>query len=667
MEETASLCREIRRLSGAETVLFTRREGPTDARLQVPIACEPILARDSEAFASMQQLASAVQLLPQAAILDGALQGPEVGAALQALGTSRAAGVPLRAGSVDIGTLLLLGLPPDQDLEPTAGLLRLLGPMLGLVFRNALLFGEQEQLIQARTAALRASEARFRGIVEHSPDVIFLARTDGIFSWVSPSAAQVLGHTAASLEGARLQSLAARGHLAGLAQGLAIVAEGRPVNWRRTRLRTAAGRELDADWTLVPLRGDDGERLALGILRDISATVAEEDDRRRLQQALQRGSTMEAIGRLSGGIAHDFNNLLTVITGNAALMKRDIQRRPALLTMVEEIEAAAGRAAALTAQLLAFGRKQTAAPRPADVNELLLDIRNMIARVIGEDVQVRLDLASTPCIAAVDAGLLERAILNLAANARDAMPDGGTLTVGTRLVRLTEAFCQRHPARPPGNYVQIAVEDTGCGMDLRTREHAFEPFFTTKRIGQGTGLGLATVHGIVHQHQGIIEVTSAPERGTRFDIYLPRTGLVAADDKRREELDEGLGGDETVLLVEDEDAVRSVARRILQQAGYDVIDAATGEQALESADALSGPIHLLVTDVVMPGMDGLQLASALMARRPGIAVLFMSGYAEDIISSKGIFRQARRLLPKPFTSRGLREAVRETLDGVAAR
>jgi CheY-like chemotaxis protein len=371
---------------------------------------------------------------------------------------------------------------------------------------------------------------------------------------------------------------------------------------------------------------------------------------------------MEAVGRLAGGIAHDFNNLLTVIMGRADLVLTRLRGKDRLRRNLQLILSAADSAASLTRQLLAFSRRQVLLPEVLDLNTVVVNVSTMLRWLIGEDIQVIIRLAPGLGHIKADPGQLEQVLLNLAVNARDAMPQGGQLTIDTSNVDLDEAYTRGCLGMQAGRYVRLRVQDTGCGMSPETQAHIFEPFFTTKEPGKGTGLGLSTVYGIITQSGGNISVTSALGQGTTFTIDLPHiedpVALVPAN-LPQTRLPPGT---ETVLLVEDEATVRSVAREVLQMVGYTVLEAATGDEALERAQLHSGAIHLLVTDVVMPGMNGRELADLLASNYPSLEVLYLSGYTDEAIAPHGVLEAGIELLHKPFAPDTLTRRVREVLD-----
>jgi CheY-like chemotaxis protein len=371
---------------------------------------------------------------------------------------------------------------------------------------------------------------------------------------------------------------------------------------------------------------------------------------------------MEAIGRLAGGIAHDFNNLLTAINGYSDLGLRKIADDSPVRRNLNEIRKAGERAAGLTRQLLAFSRKQVLQPKVLQLNSIIADIDKMLKRLIGEDVALLTVLNPALEQIKADPGQIEQILMNLVVNARDAMPKGGKLTIETANVYLDEEYARSHNSVQPGSYIMLAVSDTGHGIDAKTRERIFEPFFTTKEVGKGTGLGLSTVYGIVKQSGGNIWVYSEVGRGTTFKVYFPIVKQPAEAIQRLTRPIELPGGSETVLLVEDEDLVRKMAKEILQMSGYYVLEARQGIEALALTKEFDKPIHLMVTDVVMPQMSGPELAGHLERSSPHIRVLYMSGYTDEAIVHHGVLKEGVAFLEKPFTPDALALKVREVLD-----
>jgi CheY-like chemotaxis protein len=374
---------------------------------------------------------------------------------------------------------------------------------------------------------------------------------------------------------------------------------------------------------------------------------------------------MEAVGRLAGGVAHDFNNLLTVIASGTELLLQSL-RDPAEREYAEMIRQAGERGAGLTRQLLAFSRRQVLRPEVLDLNALLTDLQRLLRRLIGEDIEQVTDLSPEAGRVRADRTQLEQVVMNLAVNARDAMPQGGRLTLRTHNANVSDQTTPLPRARgwvPPGDYTVLEVRDTGLGMTEEVKAHLFEPFFTTKEQGKGTGLGLATVYGVVRQTGGHIVVESEPGQGTAFRIYLPRTDLPTASAAPAREAGALQARQETVLLVEDEEAVRAMVRRILQAKGYTVLEACDGEEALQVSTRFAGGIDLMLTDVVMPRTDGLQLAGRLRELRPATRVLYMSGYPDDALVRQAVTASGKAFLQKPFSPGALAERVREVLDG----
>jgi signal transduction histidine kinase/CheY-like chemotaxis protein len=422
-----------------------------------------------------------------------------------------------------------------------------------------------------------------------------------------------------------------------------------------TELNTSKGHPLTAEITVTPRVEGKAVIGAVGIARDIT-------DRRRLEEQYRQAQKLEAVGRLAGGVAHDFNNLLTAINGYSEVILDTLRPGDPLRESLEQVRKAGERAALLTRQLLAFSRKQVLHPTVLDLNALLADMNRMLGRLIGEDI----DLVVRPALdlwqVKGDPGQLEQVVMNLVVNARDAMPTGGKLTVETANVALDATYVAAHPDAHAGEHVLLAVSDTGCGMDAATRARIFEPFFTTKGPEKGTGLGLATVFGIVKQSGGHIEVYSEPGLGTTFKIYLPRYRNGAPAGKSHAGQKVVARGSETVLLVEDEDGVRKLARLVLQERGYKVLEARHGGEALLICEQYDGTIHLMVTDVVMPHMSGRQVAERLQTLRPEMKVLYLSGYTDDAIVRHGVLEADTPFLQKPFTPDNLALKVREVLD-----
>ncbi len=423
------------------------------------------------------------------------------------------------------------------------------------------------------------------------------------------------------------------------------------MEWADFKIRVRDKRVLDTIWAAVQL--SDGTNLSIG--QDITA-------RKVLEEQFRQAQKMEAVGQLTGGIAHDFNNLLTVINGYSELALRRLPGENPLRHKLEEIKKAGGRAATLTGQLLAFSRKQLLQPQVLDLNSIVTEIEKLLLRLIGENIELCTRLAPTLSPLKADPGQMEQILLNLVVNARDAMPQGGKLTIETQQVYLGQEYMRQHLTVNEGHYILLAVSDTGTGMDEQTQRHIFEPFYTTKEIGKGTGLGLSTVYGIVKQSGGHIWVYSEIDQGTTFKIYLPCLAEAVAINQRRIEAEMSVQGTETIILVEDEETVRQLAAEVLTTYGYQILEAANGSAALALCAQYQEPIHLLISDVIMPELSGSALVSQLSQLRPELKVLYMSGYTDNAIIHQGVLDQKANFIQKPFTPMALAHKVRVVLD-----
>ncbi len=437
---------------------------------------------------------------------------------------------------------------------------------------------------------------------------------------------------------------------------------------RRTLTHRYRFRRKDGDYIWVRddiriLRDERGEPVeAVGAWTDITDYRKAQEERERLEAQLRQAQKMEAVGRLAGGVAHDFNNMLTVIQGYAEICLQRLNPADPLYQDICEILNSARRSGELTRQLLAFSRKQTIAPSPMDLNQHLLGMEKMLGRILGEDILLKMHLQEELWPIFMDPSQMDQVLANLVVNARDAMPSGGKLLIETQNLLLDEEYCSSHPGSSAGEHVLLALTDTGCGMDRETMEKAFEPFFTTKEEGRGTGLGLSTVYGIVKQNHGLIQLYSEPGQGTTVKIYLPRyTGQEEVRPLGRPSGSEPTGT-ETILVAEDEETVRKLARAMLQQLGYNVIEASSPGEALALCERYQGEIHLLLTDVVMPLMNGRELSERIRLMRPSVKTIFMSGYTSNAISHHGVLDPGMRFIQKPFHRLELARKVREVLE-----
>jgi PAS domain S-box-containing protein len=570
------------------------------------------------------------------------------------------------------------------------------GPLLaatGLVTRAALAITRR---IWPRHE-LREQERYYRALLEHSEDIIVLLDPDGTIRQDRhplPTNTLLLGYGPDENYGKNALDLVHPDDRHRLVRVLRNLLEnpGRALV-DEFRILHKNGAWVHADATAINLLSLPEVGAIVVHYRDITGRKMAEEMLRRKEDELRQSQKLEAIGRLAGGVAHDFNNLLTVIKGYSRLLLKTADRNDPRRTDMEEISKAADRATELTRQLLAFSRGQIIEPRTIDLNQVVREMRQMLVSLAGESIEtvIRLapvasgprlapaslapvasgprlapaSLAPAPCLIRADASQITRVVMNLALNARDAMPDGGRLTVTVGNVILDDAFIRNHPAAQPGPHAELVVSDTGTGMTADVLSHIFEPFFTTKEPGRGTGLGLATVYGIIKQSGGYIWADSSPGRGTEFHVYLPCAqdtlepvpGAVVAPDPE--------GGGETVLLVEDEDMVRKLTRTVLSSAGYNVLEARNGNEAFELAAGNRGRIHVLLTDIVMPGLNGFDLAVKLTPDRPDMRVLYMSGYADRARVTETALKLGHGFLAKPFSDEELLAHIRKVLNGAS--
>jgi two-component system cell cycle sensor histidine kinase/response regulator CckA len=498
--------------------------------------------------------------------------------------------------------------------------------------------------------ALEESAERFRKLTEASFDAIEITQS-GVVREVNRGFLEMFGYTTPDeVVGRRITDFVAAESRADVERRIADNIEG---------THELVGKRKDGKEILLEatsrMHASEDRTVRITALRDMT-------ERRELEDQFRQAQKMEAVGRLAGGVAHDFNNLLTVILSYTDMLIEGVSPKDPRVDDLSEIRKAAVAAGSLTRQLLAFSRQQVIEPRPVDLNQVVASTEKMLRRLIGEDIEVETTFSSTVLTVMIDPGQLEQVMMNLAVNARDAMPGGGKLTLETASVKIDAAYARDHRPLTPGRFAMLAVSDVGIGMDEETRSRIFEPFFTTKGVGQGTGLGLATVYGIVKQSNGFIWVYSEPGRGTSFKIYFPLLDEAPGEYTATIASEAPANGTETILLAEDEAAVRAASRQILERYGYNVLEAPNGTLALSIAHRRGVTIDLLLTDVVMPEMSGRELAERFTKLKPRAKVLFMSGYTDDAIVRHGELRPGTAYLQKPFSPDALARKVRDVLD-----
>ena len=514
-----------------------------------------------------------------------------------------------------------------------------------------------EEVEQARNELIK-SEARYRHLVENINDVILSFDNTGKITYISPAIHSLGNWNPEDLQGQNLRQFIHPDDQ----KSICIY-----IDNANHETFTAEIRFLGADENYLDVRISCHRRNnnseTTGILSDLTDIKRTQREQKKLQEQLLQSQKMDSIGRLAGGVAHDFNNMLAVIMGNAELMIQQIPDGNILKDDAKEILRTTQRATELTKQLLAFARKQSVKPEIIDLNAIIEISSKMLRRVLGENIDLAWIPNENPMTILMDPSQPDQILTNLCINARDAIVGTGTISIETKIVELDKEYCVNHPGESlPGKFVMLSVTDTGCGMDEQTLPNIFEPFFTTKASEKGTGLGLSTVYGIVKQNRGFITVHSKPNRGTTFNIHLPYQEKEAKASKAPHPTREIQRGDETILLVEDEPLLLKMTQRILEDLGYRVISAINPTEALQAADHYNGPIDLLLTDIVMPQMDGTDLAKAMAERRPTTKHLFMSGYSDSAAARYGIIEPSTQFLQKPFSAAVLATKIRQILE-----
>ena len=511
---------------------------------------------------------------------------------------------------------------------------------------------------------MRRAQERYRGLFETVPDVIVSTNLKGIVMAANAAAYRLAGARADDIVGKPLRHLIAGDEVA---IGLEHFRAARDGQTRQFVIKVDGpnGSPRWLDCTCKAVRDDRETIGVLFVARDITREKEDEEALRRSEEQLIQAQKMEAVGQLAGGLAHDFNNLVSVITGYCGFLRQDLPADDPRTNDIREIQSAAESAASLTRQLLAFSRKQVLQPKIVNLNDSVTQLEHMLRRLIGAQIEIKTVLEPDLHLVKADPNQLDQVVMNLAVNARDAMPGGGVLTLETENVILDSEYARTHPGVNPGPHVMLCIRDNGTGMDADTQARIFEPFFTTKDPGMGTGLGLSTVYGIVRQSDGHIWVYSEPGLGTVFKIYFPVTAEAAEGLQAPAMPDESLHGSETVLVVDDSESLRPVVARILREYGYNVVDAPDSDHAIRLAES-TDPLHLLLTDIVMPGMSGPALARELVRRHAGLRVLFMSGYAENAMVREGLRQPSAGFVEKPFSPETLAREVRRALDAPSA-
>ncbi len=581
----------------------------------------------------------------------------EMGKLLADLGMNESFIMPLRIGREPLGILLLLNLMDRHGTEKILDALKEISGVFSLVLRHSFLYRNIEALVEQRTHALRLSEQRARSIIETAMDGFWILDPKGAIIEVNDAYCAMTDYSRDELLSMTFEQLEAVKTPEEAAAQIYKAFEKKYHRFESVH-RRKDGSLLFVEISSQALPGGNGELFAF--IHDITERKRGEEAREKLQAQLNQVQKMESVGRLAGGVAHDFNNMLGVILGHAEMALTEVDPSQPIHADMKEIQKAAQRSANLTRQLLAFARKQTVSPKVIDLNDTVESMLKMLRRLIGEQIDLVWLPGGNPWPVKMDPSQIDQMLANLCVNARDAIAGVGRITIETGTSVFDETYGAEHAEFIPGEYAVLTVSDNGCGIDKETLANIFEPFFTTKGVGEGTGLGLATVYGAVKQNNGFINVYSEVGRGTSFKIYLPRHGSKAGMQPEGSEAATARGH-ETVLLVEDEPAILKMTTRMIERQGYTVLPASTPAEALRMGEVHPGEIHLLVTDVVMPEMNGRDLAREMLHLHPNIKTLFMSGYTADAIARQGVLDAGVNFIQKPFSIRDMAAKLREAL------
>jgi len=653
------LAQQIRELVGARVVVLLQSPPEPAQGLHTLVAIEPERFAAWEHVPALESLARLAADLEQSVLWRGESAPLEAQAVLQRMGFDGVILSPLQVGPRRVGLLVALHLLDTQRNADTVRVLEILSPVAALVLRNALFMEGQEREIQARTRELQESERQFATLAEVAPVGIFRLDAEGRQRFVNRRWQAITGVERAEAPGELIHP---EDRSRVLAQWESTLSHGHPFS-AEFRIQRPDGTLAWVLGEVVADRNDAGDLQGfIGSLTDLSESKRSEAEREALEAQLVQAQKLESLGRLAGGVAHDINNTLTVILGNVEILRHRMSAGDPLLAQTLGIAQAVERSRGIIQQLLAFSRKQVIEPRVMDVNAHIRETQRTLAPLIGEDIHLQFLALEELWRVRFDPSQLDQILINLVVNARDAMPDGGRLVIGTENVHVDGSWMGKPIGSAPGPYIRLTVTDEGHGMNQTVQAHIFEPFFSTKESGKGTGLGLATVFGIVKQNGGFLDVYSEPGLGTTFRIYLP--ALPGAEVTVREPRSPApAAGTGTILVVEDDGALRELIPTMIEQLGYRVVTASTPSEALKLCAQEDAGFDLLLTDVVMPGMSGRQLGDRVLELKPDLRVLFMSGYTSDMVTSRGVLEAGIHFIQKPFSMDELARKIQDVLDG----